>query len=343
MRKRAVLLGIAALAAAAAFAARLPAALRYRFALDQPFRYRIDYAGKGTTARGADAAPLPVTVEFRSRAVVRGDRAAPPAGGSADSFDVQVRMEAFRHVLTVGPDTETVVLGPGVFTLARNGQTVADLADGKLRGTPAGGEYVKLGLPIVLSLGARGDLARVQGMERFDALFPQIALRDTLAANLVRLPADPVGAGSAWEATYPLALPSCPAGGCALKVRHAVVGAVRSLGFACVRIKVEGRADLARKDFTYPDGYDLVAGSETRYRTFAQTVAGELDFAPEEGIVVRSDLHVQTRSEATYAYAESGLAPVEVFVRSELAVDSTFKVAAEKERGLWERVKGAFE
>ena len=332
------------LAAAALLAAKFPVTLRYRFAADQPVRYRIDYTGQGTVARGADAAPHPVAVEFRSRAAIRGDRAAPPAGTATDdSFAVQVRMEAFSHVLSIGPDVEKVVLGPGVFTLTRNGKVVADLADGKLGGTPEGREYIKLGLPIVLSIDARGTLARVEGLERFESLFPQLALRDVLTTNLARLPADPVGAGGSWDATIPLALPYCPSGGCALKVRYAVVGAVRSLGFACVRLKVEGRADLARGDFAYPDGYDLVAGSETRYRAFTQTVAGEVDFAPSEGIVVRSDLHVRTRAEATYAYAESGLAPTEVPVRSELAVDSTFKVAAEKERGLWERVRGWFE
>ena len=332
------------LAAAALLAAKLPVTLRYRFAADQPVRYRIDYAGKGTTARGANAAPQPVNVEFRARAAIRGDRAAPPVGrAAADAFAVQVRMEAFSQILSIGPDVEKVVLGPGTFTLTRNGKVVADLADGKLGGTLAGREYVKLGLPIVLSIDSRGTLARVEGLERFESLLPQLALRDVLTTNLARLPDGPVQAGSSWEAAIPLALPYCPSGGCPLKVRYTVVGAVRSLGYACVRLKVEGRADLTRGDFAYPDGYDLVAGSETRYRAFAQTVAGEVDFAPQEGIVVRSDLHVQTRAEATYAYAASGLAPTEVLVRSELAVDSAFKVAAEKERGLWDRVKGWFE
>jgi hypothetical protein len=253
-------------------------------------------------------------------------------------------MDGFTHVRALGAETERVTFGPGLYTFKRGEKVMADLADPVFAKTELGKEVRQYSAPITLTIDARGNIFRVAGMERFDDLSPQVALRDLLATSPPRLPDAPVGDGATWDARVPLRLPYCPESACAVPVKFTAVGRVRTQGFGGLRLKVEGGVDLPRGAFTYPDAYDRVTGAETRIRAFRQTIAGEVDFAPEEGMPIAAKLRVRTRTESVYAYAELGLVPNEVPVVSDLAIDSELRYDGDRPpHGLWEWVRSWFD
>lgn len=314
-----------------------PQSLRYRWDADQALRYRLDYQSKGTFTRqtDAEASPLPVKVDVRSLINIEPK----PARTSiwrmlfpARSFyELAMRLEGLSLSWTQGAENNHLVVGPDVLRVNRNDKPLLALDADDAASIALKKEYQKLLEPVQLIQDDLGEIHRLEGFEQFDLLAPQLALKEVITKNMVKLPESPLSSGDQWRDSLQLQLPHCSADKCRMQLSYKVIGQRKIMGINCLRLKIDGKADLTDQDFVQDAASDVISGSDTRYTYFYQKLSGEVDFAVSEGIVVRSKLKIDTSYHAVFAYAESGINTTEDPVDLELTSESNFTLIGEKE------------